>query len=996
MKSMAKGVLKQEPWLPACHKTLCQDSGTVPQVCLPGWKTCCFEVLSSTIKPPQESRVSKTRSKQNKTNVSITVFQLPDAAVRAKCLTAARRISRPLQVGGLPFFPVTMPAHAVRTFQSLAKGRPHSILFLDLREAFHRVLRPLLTGRLDQSSFLERVVAELALPPKAAAELAEAVRRPALQQAEATPWTRAFLEETLTDTWFCLNGQEDIVRTTIGSRPGDALADIVFFFLFSVIVNKVSCTLAASGINFTLPWSDAMQGSIVTSGIQPTGDLTLSDAIWADDLALLLLHPSAELAISEVAYACGVLVDTCLEHGMIPNMAPNKTEVICSVCGPGSRKVRLQHLNGQAPSIQINSQCRPDWRIRVVPRYKHLGGVLHHKGGCQQEARIRAGAAWQAFGKYRRKLFSRGDICVRDKTVVFGSVVSSVLLFGVGTWTQVSGKAVATLTEAYLAMGKIMLRKHLDFDANHIGRDHLLFLLQLPSIPSLIHAERLRYAASLCREGPDQLWALLHAEGGWLQLLQGSVSWLWGLMDGGSRHKVWQNAWQEWRGTLATSPGKWKALIARALHVSFWKDSAADQAQQYHGILSRCFIDAGAIPKPSDAYSGTEEACGVCRKTFAPFQAWSVHAFKVHGRVRPERLLTTGSACPKCLKTFACHTRLCNHLRHSVACREALIAAGFVADKQPGIGSTKANTGCDSLGVASIAQGPQPDWPVRPTALRPHVNQQLLDTLRGVFRDGVAPDMPLLLDEYRCILSSGCYSIKDMRTTLDAWTIDLEGDIGEELPLTILAAHRKATLWLREGLSPTWIVGGQPRQETASLCTFSQGVECLRTLDMRPIQKALVTPVGPCSFVTAPARLGGYLAARWPGSIECHVWKQDMQADQWTGCLFSFVKQHPQGLVALCFQDLTYPSLRLPATVKKLKQEHLQRQQVCDVVLVAAQLWVIGHPFLLTLPRSARQPCHALARCDQIIIGEVKGGWIISNTPRNPEQAWLADLFHLN
>ena len=46
------------------------------------------------------------------------------------------------------------------------------------------------------------------------------------------------------------------------------------------------------------------------------------------------------------------------------------------------------------------------YQIRVVTRYKHLGGIIHHGGDQRQEARQRLAMAHQAFSQQRRLFFA--------------------------------------------------------------------------------------------------------------------------------------------------------------------------------------------------------------------------------------------------------------------------------------------------------------------------------------------------------------------------------------------------------------------------------------------------------------------------------------------------------------------------------------------------------------------------------------------------------------
>ena len=85
-------------------------------------------------------------------------------------------IASPLQVGGLPRRPVTLAAHVVRLHQSWShsEGASFGVLFLDLREAFYRIVRPLVTGFTGTDLEIAAVLDAVQLPPGGHARAAHA------------------------------------------------------------------------------------------------------------------------------------------------------------------------------------------------------------------------------------------------------------------------------------------------------------------------------------------------------------------------------------------------------------------------------------------------------------------------------------------------------------------------------------------------------------------------------------------------------------------------------------------------------------------------------------------------------------------------------------------------------------------------------------------------------------------------------------------------------
>ena len=140
------------------------------------------------------------------------------------------------QVGGRPKIPVNFAVHMVRAHLRACADRGISggLVFLDLTEAFYRVLRPLALGGTWNDEVLASMPARLHLDPDTLHDLHERLQEPdALSRAQTPDFHRKYLQALHTDTHFRLDHQEDQVRTTFGSRPGDSFADVVFGFLWT-------------------------------------------------------------------------------------------------------------------------------------------------------------------------------------------------------------------------------------------------------------------------------------------------------------------------------------------------------------------------------------------------------------------------------------------------------------------------------------------------------------------------------------------------------------------------------------------------------------------------------------------------------------------------------------------------------------------------------------------------------------------------------------------
>ena len=164
-----------------------------------------------------------------------------------------------------------------------------AVLFVDLREAFHRIVRPLIHGGDLQDHHLAGIVKELGLPADSVHRLYTYVETGSLiEAAGATPWTARMMKEFNSDAWFTYGQSAQMATVRGGTRPGDTLADMVFSFLFAEILDRVGQRFKQAGIGTVLPWSQAWLCCRRNDDMLPDATCQPVDITWMDDLAVLI------------------------------------------------------------------------------------------------------------------------------------------------------------------------------------------------------------------------------------------------------------------------------------------------------------------------------------------------------------------------------------------------------------------------------------------------------------------------------------------------------------------------------------------------------------------------------------------------------------------------------------------------------------------------------------------------------------------------------------
>jgi hypothetical protein len=247
------------------------------------------------------------------------------------------------QLGGRKKVPVTLGLHEARAFLRNGQQIGHSVglLMVDLTEAFYRVLRPLAVGGQYSDEQIARIVHKLGMTSDTLHELHEHLRQPsAVDQACLPHHLRQVLRALHTDTYFQIQGQEDCCHTSVGSRPGDCFADVVFSYLFSRVLKSFQQKLDEVGLQQRV----AAAPTFDPFGTQdsPAAQVPYLGPVWMDDVCICLTAPTPDGLLRRVGTATSLLLDTMKGYGLTPNLKKGKTELLLSLRGRGVRKCQKQ------------------------------------------------------------------------------------------------------------------------------------------------------------------------------------------------------------------------------------------------------------------------------------------------------------------------------------------------------------------------------------------------------------------------------------------------------------------------------------------------------------------------------------------------------------------------------------------------------------------------------------------------------------------------------
>ena len=410
------------------------------------------------------------------------------------------------QLGGRRRVPVTLCMHTARSFlrRCCSQHMSAGMIFLDLQEAFYRVVRPLVTDTITEDETLAKMAHRLQMTPEALHDLYELIKDSnTAEQAGLSAVQRRYLAALHTDTGFRLRGQTTSCRTEIGSRPGDCFADIVFGYAWARLLRTFEQELSRLGlieeIDVLHHWNPfrAEDGQSTIPFMGPT---------WMDDLCVCLSVETATALESKVCTATDLFIDLCHSHAMSPNLNKGKSEVILSFRGKGSKAMKLKYFGGQSNGQLCTLGETQTYALNVVGEYLHLGNLIHHSGYGGSEVRRRLAIGFQSFSQHRRLIYHNKELPIQRRYEIFDTLVMTKVLYGADTWAVTQYKELIGFHSSVIRLYHRFLG--LPYDVHLTDEDIIASGPFLTPI-ELLRRQRLRYLAILYNCGDLVPWGLL-------------------------------------------------------------------------------------------------------------------------------------------------------------------------------------------------------------------------------------------------------------------------------------------------------------------------------------------------------------------------------------------------------------------------------------------------------------------------------------------------------
>lgn len=471
---------------------------------------------------------------------------------------------------------------------------------------------------------------------------------------------RRLADDVHRHTWFVQRGtslgQEKVIATLRGTRPGSPVADIGFNLLMSDILQELE---------------ERIRADETISNAGSEYPVTLPPVTWVDDLAVPVATSFPGDLEKVITSVLQHIHETFYSRGLQINYDKGKTEVVVMHRGAEADQWRRNFFSFDAETYITTSTSSHVFRVRAVPSYKHLAIRFQMDADLEHEISCRSAMARTAFHEVRRQIFRNQSLPVRTRITLLHSLVFSKLFYGCGSWYEIPRRVVARLDGIMIRFYRSVVDKGF-WNASHTTDEELRAQHALPTFRVHLAVARLRYFQHVVIHDHDFHRSLLLEERthnkGWLLEVEDDLTWMRECADLPDLPTTPTNCaeWSHFFEWFRTVKPPWKLWLKRAMKMHFLREGMANECKHFHADVINVLKDYGATihepVAPTEGY--TSHACPECQQLFQSSTAVAVHRAKKHGIKAQIPALVQSAVCPGCLKFMWTSARVIQHLRY--------------------------------------------------------------------------------------------------------------------------------------------------------------------------------------------------------------------------------------------------------------------------------------------------------------------------------------------
>ena len=511
-----------------------------------------------------------------------------------------------------------------------------ALLFLDVSTAFASMVREVVFPTDAGKEHWLHFLISKGYPPDFAQEVIDAVVSVCdWEAAGLTPHALALLQDFNSNTWFSTELLPGVAATRRGCTAGNPVADLVFIASDTLLAKRLRSTLAEAGLMHSLDDSDAR----CFFGLpQPRVVHQLSRIAYVDDAVIPVVGPAASL-IAKLRSTASAAMFVYENHGLSLNFSAGKSEAVINFHGDGAQHLRNHVFSDLGGIIVCDGFGGATLSLRVVGRYRHLGGVVSGTGDFSTEIAPKMAMVRQTVNRLKRHFLRNSAIRLPKKGQVLQALVLSRGLNLAGTWPTLLPREARCLRRAIVDMLRSLLPVSGDVACRQ-SDDEILRALDVILPFRLVSLMRLHVAIRLATRAPDEVLALLFAARGarrsWLKALEADFLHV---SHASCLSELRGKSVADWFAFFRSDPRLARKVVTKAISHTNW-----------------------ITAEEQDAERDFTTYCAVCGAPALDKQALAVHMCRAHGVKRLIRTYVDNLDCLVCGLRCASRQRLVDHL----------------------------------------------------------------------------------------------------------------------------------------------------------------------------------------------------------------------------------------------------------------------------------------------------------------------------------------------
>ena len=389
-------------------------------------------------------------------------------------------------------------------------SRSCSITFLDLREAFHSVIREFCMKLPTSADELNDLIAGIDIPDFLRPLLTERLQRPAHNNQHIDDEHLChMIADHHTTNWMTAKGASNYQLPRTSTRPGVPYSDVAFNTHFALMLKAID--QAASSTEAGL---QTKSGHKIDSCDAPLFSATphdgsmLRNMSFVDDLTDYNSTASASDLFQTTRTSATRLCTAAYQHGLKPH--PDKTKAILMHYGAGARTERQRIAKSGITHIELEGI---PIKVLLVTQQKALGTIIAAGGAMGPEICLRVNRTLGSARPMEKQILRRKKLSTKAKIKYVHALSTASLTYNHHVWNDLNKKDLNHIAAKYMGPYRVAasLPKTNSPD-KHITSNEAIAKTGIPDFSTHQTAARLRYLPRLLNHAPAVLLQLLDGQ----------------------------------------------------------------------------------------------------------------------------------------------------------------------------------------------------------------------------------------------------------------------------------------------------------------------------------------------------------------------------------------------------------------------------------------------------------------------------------------------------